>query len=270
MSSYDPTNPYVSSKSVEPDVVLAEVPHELEYMRSISFVFDNPNWLVNLLAVVGCTIVTQVIPILPSMVLLGYQFEIIEALLARPDMPYPDFKFDNIMRYLMRGLYPLLVAIIVALVALPLALLLVAIPGGLFALLMSNVDEEARTVVLIVMIPVLVIVILAIAFALNLIMVPMVLRAGLAQDIGSAFNFSFIKDFVRRMWKDCFYAGVFIIFAAFVAQFVGLLLFCIGIFFTIAVVQLAQAHLGMQLYRIYLLRGGEKVLPKPTDAIVYP
>jgi hypothetical protein len=270
MSTLDPLNPYIPPKPLEPDVVLDAVPDELEYRRAISYVFDNPNWIVNLLAVILCTIVQNVIPILPAMVLLGYQFEIIEALLARPNAPYPDFKFDQILRYLMRGLYPLLVALIVSLVAMPVIFVLLGIPVGLSAALLSNVDEDAKAMVLIVLIPVGVVALFILSFLLNLILIPMVLRAGLAQDIGSAFNFAFVKDFVSKMWKDVLYAGVFIMVAAVIAYIVGLLMLCVGIFFTIAVVQLGQAHLGMQLYRIYLLRGGEKILPKPADAIVYP
>jgi hypothetical protein len=270
MSTLDSLNPYIPPKPLEPDVVLDAVPDELEYRRAISYVFDNPNWIVNLLAVILCTIVQNVIPILPAMVLLGYQFEIIEALLARPNAPYPDFKFDQILRYLMRGLYPLLVALIVSLVAMPVIFVLLGIPVGLSAALLSNVDEDAKAMVLIVLIPVGVVALFILSFLLNLILIPMVLRAGLAQDIGSAFNFAFVKDFVSKMWKDVLYAGVFIMVAAVIAYIVGLLMLCVGIFFTIAVVQLGQAHLGMQLYRIYLLRGGEKILPKPADAIVYP
>lgn len=275
MSSMDSGNPYVPPKPLDDvvlnaDVVLAGVPNELQFGRSIAFVFENPNWLVNLLVVVACTLAGGVIPILPGMVLLGYQFEMIEALLARPNQTYPDFKFDRIMQYLMRGLYPLLVAIVAGLIAVPALLIVLGIPVVISAAAIANVGDRAQAILLVILIPIGVVYVFAIIFLLNLVMVPMIIRAGLAQDFGSAFNFEFIKDFASRMWKDMLYAGAFLVFAALAAELIGLVIFCVGILFTMAVVQLAQTHLGMQIYRLYLLRGGDKVLPKPTDAIVYP
>jgi hypothetical protein len=263
-------NPYQPPKDLGSDVVLESVPTELEFQRSISYVFDNPNWPMNLLAIVLCHLAGNIIPVLPAMVLLGYQFVIVEALLARPHDTYPDFKFDRLTEYLMRGLYPLLVALIGGILAIPFLLIAIGIPVGLSVLAIANVDEDVRTVLLFILIPIGVVYLFVIIFLMNLAIVPMVLRAGLAQDIGSAFNFSFIKDFASRMWRDMLYAGVFLMCAALVAELLGVMLFCVGIFFTIAVVQLAQAHLGMQLYRIYLLRGGQRVSQKATDAIVFP
>ena len=66
------------------------------------------------------------------------------------------------------------------------------------------------------------------SFAASLLIVPLMLRAGLSQDIVAAFNFRFIRDFARRMWKDILVAGVFLLVAGLVAHIVGLLLLCVA------------------------------------------
>ena len=71
---------------------------------------------------------------------------------------------------------------------------------------------------------------------------------------------AFVRDFNKRVFKELTLSVLFIMVAGFVAYIVGLLLFCIGIYFTIAAVVMAQYHLMFQLYELYLERGGSPVL----------
>lgn len=260
-------NPYTAPATLPPEPAMYAGQNHLEYSRSISYVFENPNWLVNLLFVAICMLAAGIIPILPQMVLLGYQFEIIEALLVRPSERYPDFNFNRLLHFLMRGLWPFLVALICSIVAIPVVLMGIGIPLGIMGALIAAVGEDGAPIVVLVMLPLIICIALLTAFLINLVIIPMILRAGLAQDFGTAFNFAFIKDFARKMWKDMLLAGLFLIVVALAAEVLGILLCFVGIFFTIAVVQLAQAHIGMQLYRIYLSRGGEKIPLKPVEAV---
>jgi hypothetical protein len=50
----------------------------VRYLRSYLFVFDSPNWVVNLLFVILCLL----IPIIGAIVVIGYFFEVIESLLG--------------------------------------------------------------------------------------------------------------------------------------------------------------------------------------------
>lgn len=266
MSTAESSNPYTPPVSIPPDVADYAGRNRIEYQRSIKYVFENPNWMANVLWTVLCSLVASLIPILPALVLIGYQFEILESLLLAPNKTYPDFKVDHIVKYLVRGLYPFLVALICGIVVIPVLLLAIGIPGATMGLIMAAVGDDLAPVVAFVMIPLIVCITIACEIAVGIAIVPFLLRAGLIQDIVPAFDFAFAKDFVRRMWKEELWAALFLLLAALVAQIVGLLMLCVGVFFTVAIVQLAQPHLGMQLYRLYLLRGGEKIPVKPKEA----
>jgi uncharacterized membrane protein len=41
--------------------------------------------------------------------------------------------------------------------------------------------------------------------------------------------------------------------------FVGLLVFCVGMYVALALVTLANAHIYFQLYQVYLSRGGKPI-----------
>jgi hypothetical protein len=100
---------------------------------------------------------------------------------------------------------------------------------------------------------------MAVAFAATGVMMAMILRSGLAQEFGAAFQFDWISDFISRMWLEMLLAGLFMIVTAFVLEVVGLLALCIGIFFVLPLIVLAAAHILYQLYMIYLARGGMPV-----------
>src|SRR4051794_28614352 len=108
-------NPYSSPGFTPPDASFpgGSSQSQLEYMRSINFVFENPNWLVNALLSFLCQIVAGFIPIVPQMVLMGYQFEVIDNLLESRGTRYPDLNLDRIGDYLGRGVWPFLAMFVV-------------------------------------------------------------------------------------------------------------------------------------------------------------
>jgi hypothetical protein len=231
----------------------------LDYSRSVKFIVESPNWTANLLFTVLCNVVGGFIPILPGLVLIGYQCEMLEGLTVRPNEPYPDFKTDRLMEYLVRGVWPFVVGLLAAIVMVPLILVAIAMPVTATIVLANAAGKDGAEVVAFVMVPLIVLVAMVGAVICNVALVPFLLRAALTQDIGASLDFQFAKDFVRRMWKETIYCGLFLIALAIVAQVVGLLLVCIGVLFTVPIVQFAQVHLGMQLYKIYIARGGQKI-----------
>jgi hypothetical protein len=98
--------------------------------------------------------------------------------------------------------------------------------------------------------------IILLSIIVGLVLMPMVLGAGLGQELGAAFNFAFIKDFIARVWKEMVLASLFLSVAGLVLTSLGMLVFCIGAYVAIAVLILANAHLLYQLYNLYLARGG--------------
>jgi hypothetical protein len=95
--------------------------------------------------------------------------------------------------------------------------------------------------------------------AVGLVSVPMSLRAGLAQDLGAAFSWPFIRDFVGRMWLETILVHLFLAVSGTLIMLAGLLLFCVGVYPAGALVGFAQAHLIHQLYELYLQRGGTAI-----------
>lgn len=261
----EPLNPYQNPSSApypDPDWSTVE---SLEYLEAVRFIWTNPNWVVNLLLSSLCLFAASVIPILPQLVLMGYQCEVLEGLVLRPRGMYPDFKMDRLADYLVRGLWPFVVALLLGLAIVPIMLLVLAGPLIGLAVLGGAGGEEGLSIGAMILLPLLFLLVIAASLFFNVAMVPFLLRAALTQDIGGAFDLAFAKDFVRRMWKETLIAGLFLTAVAFAAQIVGLLLFCVGIFLTFPVLHFAQVHLGAQLYRVYLARGGEKI-PLKTPA----
>lgn len=238
-----------------------------QYQEMFGYVFQNPNWLMNLLWCGLCILVAGIIPIVPYLVLFGYQFEIIEALHRRRGTTYPDFDTNRLGEYLTRGIWPLLVAFIVGavvglLIVMPIFMIGMIVVSALFA-------NEQQIIGMLAMFLLWAGMMVAMA-ALNFLMVPMILRAGLTQELGEAFNFGWIKHFVSLVWKEILLGGLFLVLGQMVATFVGLLLFCVGIYFTMALVMLAQAHFMWQLYELYLERGGEPIRLKSAAPAPYP
>jgi hypothetical protein len=93
----------------------------------------------------------------------------------------------------------------------------------------------------------------------QLVLMPLSLRAGLTQEFGAAFDFGFVKDFIRRVWLEVLLGQLFLIFAQFIVMFAGLALCCVGIYPAAAWGMLAHAHLEFQLYELYLQRGGTEI-----------
>jgi hypothetical protein len=98
----------------------------------------------------------------------------------------------------------------------------------------------------------------------GMISVPMELKAGTRQDLGAGFDVAFIKDFIRLTWKETLIGFLFLYFANFVLMIVGMLMLCIGVYFTMAISMMAQTHFEHQLYRLYLQRGGAPI-PAPSN-----
>lgn len=255
----DASNPYefTPAKPLPPSGMI-------EYMRSFHYVFENPNWITNLLFVGLCILSTSVIPIVGQLVFTGYQFEIIEALHRRPGSQYPDFDMNRLLDYLLRGFWIFLVSLVIGLALLPvfagLAILFVVLIGGAGA----AAGDEGVGIAMIVGVPILVCVTMAIGIAVNMISVPFMLRAGLTQDFSSAFDFGFAKQFIRNTWKEMILCALFAIVAGMLLMIAGMAMLCIGVYFTMGVAILLQAHLIYQLYQLHLARGGDVIPIKPA------
>jgi hypothetical protein len=259
--SNDPTNPYSTPAAVSMPKPEGEA--AMRYMYSIQYIFENPNWMMNVLLATLCFL----IPVVGPIVLLGYQFQIIESLLLRRSATYPDFDFNKFTDLLMRGLWPFLTAMIAQLVLTPLMMILYFgsfMCFGLIGAAISESNEALGGVCMLLGFVFFFVAIMLLSVLIGLVMMPMMLGAGLTQELGPAFNFTFIKDFIARVWKEMILSSLFITAAAMILAPIGLLVFCVGMYAAMAVLMLANGHILYQLYNLYLARGGMALPMKPA------
>ncbi len=261
-------NPYASPPFAAPVTSFATVASQsrMEYMRSYQYIFENPDWLKNVLFL-GLLYIAAVIPgvnLLIQVVYLGFQFEIIESLLKSQGRQYPNFDFGRFGDYLGRGIWPFLANMVASFVIIP--LFYIGLLVGFLAVggIVSAAGEEMGPAIGITIGAVLLVLFIAGFIALSLPMAAMILRAGLAQDFASAFQFDWISDFCKKMWLEMFVAGLFLSATATVLLLLGVVAVCIGVLFTLPLVIMASAHLLYQLYVVYLSRGGMPVTVKIT------
>lgn len=269
-------NPYASPTSPPPapatEYLGGPGQSQLEYMRAYSYIFENPNWLTTVLymALLSLVAVIPGVGIILQLFFLGYQFEVLESLLRTRGTRYPDFDFGRIGDYLGRGVWPFLVNLVAGFVIAPViyigAIVLVVMVG----LTANLAGEKAAPIVATIGGTFALIVFLAAVLAFAMLMMPMILRAGLAQDFAAAFQVNWIIDFVKKMYLEMILAGLFLMATATVLCLLGLLVCFVGLFAVIPVLVLAQTHLFYQLYAIYLTRGGTPVPVKVMSPMMVP
>src|SRR5207248_2740158 len=86
--------------------------------------------------------------------------------------------------------------------------------------------------------------------------VPLMMRIALSQELGTAFSWTFIRDYIGRMWWPTVKAELFLLFGSTVVTALGLLLCFVGIYPASALTIMARYHVLCQLYEMYLARGG--------------
>jgi hypothetical protein len=253
------TNPY-QPEGYRPGGPPGKAIGRMEYMRSVNYIFENPNWLQNILFVAICFL----IPLVGPLVLYGYQFEIVEALHLRRGGAYPDFDFNRFADYLLRGLWVFLVTIVLVIMVYAVIGLVMLVAWAVVGGLAAVGGEDALAIGMMIVVPVGFLFIFVFSILFNLFMVPFVLRAGLTQDFGASFDFRFAKQFVANTWAQMIVAGLFTMAAVLILEVLGVLMMCVGLFFTLAIAQLMLPHLLFQLYEVHLARGGDAIPLAPA------
>jgi hypothetical protein len=225
----------------------------MNYLQAYRFLFNNPKWWQTLLAGAVCVIV----PIMGPIVLLGYGFCLIENWHRCRSDRYPDFDLNQLVKYMLRGVWPFLVQLVIWL---PAALFIaVAYFVGIFAILQPQRNRPPTPGKTFAFLGVFYPSIFLVSLAMAVIVVPFVLRSGLMQNFAAGFSLSFVRDFLARTWKEVILAELFIVVSGIVVTFAGLLVFCLGVYPAAALVTLARYYLYYQLYELYLERGGSPI-----------
>lgn len=252
--SIDPTNPYSSppaSGGIQPPMrpVVG-----MDYMRMITYVFENPNWFMNLLLAVLCSL----IPVIGKIVVMGYMYESTITLIADGGNRYPDFNFGRFGDYLMRGLWPFLVSLVLAIALIVVLGLAIAGAGVVGSALGENAGQALSSMVIFI--------IAIISPVLALAILPMLFRSALTLDFAQGFDVEWSKNFISKVWLEMLLGILFLYVASIVLGMIGFIACCVGLFFVGPILSLAYANLMFQLYSLFLIRGGTPVTIKTVTS----
>lgn len=260
----------------------------MRYWQSYRFIFNNPNWLTNLALGAVCVFIPMIGPI----VFIGYCFEVLDVLLRRRQRgglqapadplgegvmdalpadedhdagPYPDFNFNRFAEYLMRGIWPFLVQLIVGLVIGMIAAVVLIVGMVLSGFAGVAADSAVVSVLLYGVVVVLYLVLMMLSAILTM---PLYLRAGLSADFASAFSMEFFRDFLKRVGKEAVFAELFLTATSTPLWIVGIVMCYVGMFPAFALMLYSRHQLEYQLYALYLERGGVPVPRKEKSPAV--
>lgn len=227
----------------------------MKYFKPFTFfVSKKPGGFQNLLLTTVCIL----IPIVGTIVLLGYRAEMAEDLNKDPDQEhYPDFTFDRFTEYLQRGLWPFLVQLLVSVVFAGLMM----VPVGLGILAAVSTKEPLWMLAgYALMMPLILV--------MMMVLMPMELHAQLTNRFAFGHQCRFMVRFLGKVWGQALLAMLAYWFFGMLLMLCGYLLLCVGVYFAAAILTMAQQHYAAQLYRLYLDEGGEPI-GGPSDQIEY-
>jgi flagellar biosynthesis protein FlhB len=252
------SNPYESP----PTESKTPVARKIDVIAAYKAVFAAPDYMSNL----GMVFVFAIIPVINQVMILGYQFEVVEHLHKNPGAKIPSVNFDRFSHYLMRGLWPFVVNLLLGMVFIAIVGVVFCVFLGIIQAIGAGIGGDVGGALTAIGMGLLYLLYFPMLVLLMVAMFPFTLRAGLSKDFASAFDFDYAKHFFKTVGMKFAIATLFFMFLASLAGMVGTLLCCIGLFAAIPVIVVAQAHLYWQTYEFYLAKGGQPVpLKGPED-----
>ena len=261
--SLDPYSPTPFGEIEVPPKPLPEdgVEPRPQYFASLNYFFEHPQWGLSLFFGSLCLL----IPVISTMILFGYRYEIVEMKARFPEQLYPKFDIRRFSQYLTRGLMPFLVDFPIQFILnIPLQ---ISVWMGI-GLVAAAGNSQSRLLVVVagVGVPLIILVDIVLLTILQTVLVPFMLRAGLSQDFGQTLKLSWIKDFVLKVGLQTLLFNLFTMAVGTVLIIPGYLACCVGII-PVGFILMGPmlAHHQAQLYRLYLARGGKPIPLKPLQ-----
>lgn len=256
------TNDSQSSLDIAPKP-LADEPEEPkpQYFASLNYFFEHPDWATSLLWGSLCLL----IPVINTMIILGYRYEIVEMKVRFPDQLFPKFDVSRFSQYLARGAMPFLIDFVLQfLINFPLQISIWMCIGLVAAA--GNTQSQLLVVVAGVGVPLIILIDITLLIVMHMLLIPITLRAGLSQEFNQSFKFAWCKDFLLKVGLQTLLFNLFTMAVGTVLIIPGYLACCFGIvpigFYLMGPV---LAHHHAQLYRLYLARGGEPIPLRPLQ-----
>jgi len=232
----------------------------VKYIASIQDFFLSPRWFTNLLLAGICTL----IPVVGPMVVLGWLVGGFWGRDAYDAATFPDFDFSKFVKYLERGLWPMLVVLVASVVFMPLTWIACVVPiMGVSILAEGHHHSNAAAVMLVLLVVIVIVAAIVLSLLIMLVLKPLMLRATLTQNFAPAFDLRWAGRFLKRTWLECILAAIFLWVASIVLSLAGFLALCIGIYFVAGPIYFGMVHLDRQIYFLFLERGGDPVPASP-------
>jgi uncharacterized protein DUF4013 len=214
----------------------------MQYMEAYNNFFRSPKWGMNLLFLSICAL----IPIIGPIVMQGWAISVIARQHTQGD-DYPlEFKFERFTEFLSKGIWTFLTGLILGLVFL--------FFSGAAATPLFLVRSHHGSMAALGIASGLVFLLAMLTFVL--VNHPLGLRAAFHQSLSGVFAFDFIRDFVGKMWVETIVALLFLGTSSIVLVILGYLMCGFGLYPAIALLTHASYQLSLQLYEVYLSKGG--------------
>lgn len=231
----------------------------LRFVEAFTWMFESPIWLKQTaIGAVALNFPLFPLPILAQIVALGYLFGCLEDELRQPRFGYADFDLKRFSEYLIRGVFPWLVNFIMTIVGIPLALM-VFFPTMMAGVGMINTRDELWMLLGFVVIGIGYLVYIALILIVSVAPIPLMLRVGITKNVKDMFEIRWALSFFRKVWWELLITGLVLYLAMVPLLIMGLLACVIGLWFVMTWLYFVGFRLLLQLYEIFLARGGEPI-----------
>jgi hypothetical protein len=204
--------------------------------KAFSYVFDDADWIKKIL--LGSLI--GIIPIV-NFALLGYAVQVARNVAANSERPLPEW--DNFGQFFVSGFKYFIITIVFSIPG----MLMSCVANILTAVGDSDVSSEAAASVAIVSLG-FSCVSLILSLVGSLLSMPSIIKFAQTDDLGAALNFGEVFAFLRANIGPVVVLWLLSILAGLIGS-LGIVLCCIGVFFTLAYGQLLFAHVLGQTMR---------------------
>lgn len=242
----------------------------MDYGKALKAVFEDKNWIGVILiggalGLVSLFLVwTIIVPLLASAVLYGYMMQYIRDVRYNPDADLPDW--TDWGKKLTDGFKLMVVQLIWSL---PIFLFL--IPTLLpFSLIGLYPDSDILAVIISLTFFAMVILVMIYGLILLFLMPAITINLAVREDFSAGLEFETIFRITKTHFVDILIITILLYGISYIASWIGILLFFVGVFFASFWMMLVKGHLYGQLARLAIPVANPDDTPLPTSAETKP
>jgi hypothetical protein len=235
----------------------------IRIIEAFTWLFENPKWVNHsVIAAVILNFPLFPLPILGQIVVMGYLFGCLEDELRQPRFGYADFDFKKFGLYLKRGIFPWLINLCITSVGVAIVLF-IFVPMLISGVTLINTRDQLWMMLGGFVIGLGYMIYIAALVVVSLLPVPLMLRVGVTQNVREAFEIRWAMSFFRKLLPELFLTVFVISLTTLPLMLMGFVACVVGAWFVAAWLYFVGFRILIQLYELFLARGGEPI-PFPT------